>query len=137
MKHMTDKNDQPPEFPSYHEVQELMYQVLGLLASNFSGETTINSLRIGNYIGLKSIYRLEPTNNKDISRSLKIAPSTVTRIVTHLIDRGYVIESSHPDDGRIKLIAIVDAHPLQTGFESELRKVVRDFLLSYDSSRTE
>ena len=134
---MTDKNDQRPEFPSYHEVQELMNQVLGLLAKNFSGETTINSLRIGNYIGLKSIYRLEPTNNKDISRALKISPSTVTRIVTNLIDRGYAVESSHPDDGRIKLIAIVDAHPLQTAFESELRGVVHDFLQLYDASRTD
>ena len=132
---MTDKNDQPPEFPSYHEVQELMNQVLGLLSNHFSGESTLNSLRIGNYIGLKSIYRLEPTNNKDISRSLNIAPSTVTRIVTNLIDRGYVVESTHPDDGRIKLIAIVDGHPLQTGFEAGLRDLIRDFLRSHDSSR--
>ena len=135
MKNMTDKSNQDSEFPSYHEVQELMNQVLSLLSNHFSGESTLNSLRIGNYIGLKSIYRLEPTNNKDISRSLNIAPSTVTRIVTNLIDRGYVVESTHPDDGRIRLIAIIEDHPLQHGFEAELRALVHEFLLAYDASR--
>jgi hypothetical protein len=113
-----------------------MYDVLGLLAQHFNGESTINSLRIGNYIGLKSIYQFSPTTNKDMSQVLGISPPTVTRIVSGLIESGYVVESVHPDDGRVRLIAITTDHPLENAFEGEMRAVLHEFLNKYDEYRS-
>jgi len=133
---MTEESAPPRNFPAYADIQQLMFDVLGLLAHHFNGETTINSLRIGNYIGLKSIYQFSPTTNKDMSQVLGISPSSVTRIVSGLIESGYVVESVHPDDGRVRLIAIATGHPLEHAFETEMRTLLGDFLSKYEEYRS-
>jgi len=134
---MTSNSDKHSDFLSYQQLQELMFKVLGLLSEHFKGETTINNLRIGNYIGLKSIYRHEPTNNKDISQALSIPSPTVTRIITTLIKQGYVVETNHPDDGRRRLVSIIANHPKEHGFETDLRQIVGDILQSYDQYKAD
>ncbi len=106
------------------EVQELMFEIFNLLAEHFDGDTTLNSLRIGNYIGLKSIYYGVPTNNKDIAATLNISPSTVSRLVTNLMQLGYIGEESHPSDGRVRLVSILQDHPEQQAFESSVREAL-------------
>jgi len=111
---------------SNQEVQELMYEIFSLLAEQFDGDTTLNSLRIGNYIGLKSIYYSNPTNNTDIARTLNISPSTVSRLVNNLVSMGYVAEAAHPSDGRVRLISISPDHPEQQGFENGVKQVLNN-----------
>ena len=111
-----------------HVVQSFMTQVLGLMATHFRGDTTLNHLRIGNYIGLRDLFDGEATTNKEISEALGIPTSTVSRIVTELMKRGYVTEAPHPEDQRIRLLRIVPNHPLAQGFESELRTLLKDLL---------
>lgn len=106
------------------EVQELMHEIFELLAEQFDGDTTLNSLRIGNYIGLKSLYYGTPTNNTDISKTLNISPSTVSRLVTNLVSQGYVAETAHPSDGRVRLIGITTDHPQQQSFEGNVKQVL-------------
>jgi DNA-binding MarR family transcriptional regulator len=115
-------------------VMEFTADVLGLLSRHFGGDTTLNHLRIGNYIGIQTLFHDRPTTNKEIANALGISPSTVSRTVTEFIARGYVGEQSHEDDGRIHLVSIINRHPLAEGFETELHKRVRGLLNSYASS---
>lgn len=113
----------PPE-----RVHAFMTRVLALMAGHFRGDATLNHLRIGNYIGLRDLFHGEPTTNKQIAAALGISTSTVSRIVTELMRRGYVSEALHPEDHRIRLLRIVPGHPLAQGFESELRALLQELL---------
>lgn len=115
-------------------VMEFTADILGLLSRHFGGDTTLNHLRVGNYIGIQTLFYGRPTNNKEIANATGISPSTVSRTVTEFIARGYVREQRHDDDGRINLVSIIDSHPLAEGFEVELHKRVRDLLYRYASS---
>jgi hypothetical protein len=119
--------------PSAHDIQELMVAIFGMLSDHFGGDATINQLRIGSYIGLKALFEDKYTYNRDISLTLGIPPSTVTRIVTELIAQGYVTEEDHPEDGRVRLISMMGDHPLSLNFESELRELVKKLIYDYQS----
>lgn len=110
------------------QVQDFMTRVLGLMAQRFRGDATLNHLRIGNYIGLRDLFDGAATTNKEISEALGIPTSTVSRIVTELMKRGYVAETLHADDHRIRLLRIVPGHPLAQGFETELRTLLGELL---------
>lgn len=125
VKPAANKDDKEGYFElSDQEVQELLFEIFNLLAEQFDGDTTLNSLRIGNYIGLKSLYYGVATNNKDIAATLNISPSTVSRLVTNLMQLGYVGEESHPSDGRIRLVSIAEGHPLIQAFESSVKRAL-------------
>jgi DNA-binding MarR family transcriptional regulator len=116
-------------------VMEFTADVLSLLSRHFGGDTTLNHLRIGNYIGIQTLFYGRPTTNKEIANATGISPSTVSRTVTEFIAHGYVREQSHEDDGRIHLVTIIDNHPHAERFETALHKRVTDLLNSYVSSR--
>ena len=99
------------ELKSTQEVKSFIGDILQLLSLHFDGATTINSLRIGHYIGLMSQYKGRPTNNKDISDTLGIPRSSVSRIVTDCIEKGWVIEQMHEEDGRKKDLFIAPRAP--------------------------
>ena len=120
-----------------HYLHAFVGDVLSLLSAHFSGQTTLNDLRIGNYIGLISQYEGRPTDNKEISEALKIPRSTVSRIVTAFIEKKWVAEHPHPEDGRKKQLFIVPGHPLADNFENEFRLLLHDLLDHLDSRNIE
>ncbi len=120
------------DFQSVHYLQVFMGEVLRLFAEHFRGETTINHLRIGNYLGIRCYFEGRPTTNKDISTALGIPSSTVSRVITEFLQRGYIVEAPDPDDGRVRLITHAPGHPLVLGFETELRDLVNDLLKRYE-----
>lgn len=123
------------ELETTHFLHAFIGEILRLLSLHFEGQTTINDLRIGNYIGLMSLYEGEPTSNKQISDALGIPRSTVTRIVTDFIEQKWVVEKPHPEDGRKKQLFIVPGHPLADNFESDCRAVINDLLIRFESEK--
>jgi len=119
--------------PSGHDIQGLMVAIFEMLSDHFGGDATINQLRIGSYIGLKTLFENKQTSNKDIALTLGIPPSTVTRIVTELIGKGYLKEEDHPEDGRVRLLSMTGDHPLSQHFESELLELVKELIGAYQS----
>jgi DNA-binding MarR family transcriptional regulator len=115
--------------------KELIGEILSDLAKRFGGEATLNQLRIGHYVGLASLYRSVPTNNTDISQTLRIPRSTVSRIVTECIKNGWMVEQAHPDDGRKKMLSVRPDHPQADAFETAFRKLLADFLERYDAGQ--
>lgn len=112
-----------------------MLDILNLLAQHFGGQTTLNHLRIGNYIGLHSLHNHRPTSNKEIAKDLGLSRATVSRIVGDFIKQGWVIEEAHPDDGRRRQLRI--AHELVSAdrYERAFRSRVNQLLERYDSEK--
>jgi len=125
----------PEEEETTRFLQALVGEILRLLAEHFQGETTLNHLRIGSYIGLKSLYEGRSTSNKDIAEVLNISRPTVSRIVGDFIDQGWVVEAPNPEDGRARLLRIADDHPLADNFERNFRVLFNDLLDRYDAGK--
>ncbi len=123
------------ELDTTHFLHAFIGDFLRLLSLHFKGQTTLNHLRIGSYIGLMSLYENKPTNNKKISEALDIPRSTVSRIVTDFVREKWVIERPHPDDGRRKQLLIVPGHPLADNFEKDFRSLLNDVLKRYESKK--
>jgi DNA-binding MarR family transcriptional regulator len=109
------------EQKSTHYLKAFIGDTLQMLSVHFKGETTINHLRIGHYIGFMSLYKGEATSNKDIADALGIPRSTVSRIVGDCIQKGWVIEKPHPEDARKRQLEIIPGHPLADNFEKDFR----------------
>jgi DNA-binding MarR family transcriptional regulator len=123
------------ELATTRYLHEFMGEILRLLSTHFKGETTLNDLRIGSYIGLMSQHKSKLTSNKDIAETLDIPPSTVSRIVKDFIKQGWVVEYPHPEDGRKKLLSIVHNHEREDGFERSFRSILNELLQRYDEGR--
>jgi DNA-binding MarR family transcriptional regulator len=123
------------EKKSAHYAKALIGEIYRSLSDHFGGETTINQLRIGHYIGLMSLYHRKPTNNKDIVDRLGIPRSTVSRIVADCVARGWVIERRDPEDQRRKQLFIPDDHPLADNFEKDFRRLTNELLAQFEAGR--
>ena len=121
------------ELATTYYLHGLSGEILQLLAQHFQGQTTLNHLRIGSYIGYLTLYRSKGTSNKEISAALDIPPSTVSRIVNDFIDEKWVVERPHPEDGRKKLLYITPNHNQAVGFEREFRTLINELLRRYDA----
>jgi DNA-binding MarR family transcriptional regulator len=121
------------ELATTYYLHGLSGEILQLLAQHFQGQTTLNHLRVGSYIGYLTFYRSKGTSNKEISEELNIPPSTVSRIVNDFIDEKWVVERPHPEDGRKKLLYITPDHKQADGFERGFRALINELLRRYDA----
>lgn len=120
---------------STHEIYRFKKEFVDLLAEHFGGHTTLNHLRVGNYIGLRSQYEIEPTSNGQIAQALGLSRATVSRIVSDFIQCGWVRETSHPDDGRKRLLVITPDHQFADRFERAFRRSVNELVDSFVSGK--
>jgi DNA-binding MarR family transcriptional regulator len=120
------------ELQSTYQMKALIGSILTSLSVHFGGDVTVNQMRIGHYIGQQSLYNGTATSNKDISAQLGIPRSTVSRIVADFVQKKWVIEVPHPDDGRRKLLQISPDHPDADTFEMAFRDLINKLLLRYD-----
>ena len=124
----------PTELQTTRYLHGFMLDILNLLAEHFGGQTTLNHLRIGNYIGLRSLHGNRPTNNKEIAEDLALSRATVSRIVSDFVEHGWVVEEPHPEDGRRRQLRITPEHPSADRYERAFRSHLNDLLDRYDSS---
>jgi DNA-binding MarR family transcriptional regulator len=123
------------ELKSAQYLKSYIGEILQLLSLHFEGGATINQLRVGHYIGLMSQYKGKPTSNKNIADALGIPRSTVSRIVTDCIEKGWVIERAHAEDGRKKELLIVPGHPDGDNFEKDFRRLLNEAVQLFDSGK--
>ncbi|MEZ5566225.1 MAG: MarR family transcriptional regulator [Gammaproteobacteria bacterium] len=129
------ENVQPVEFDTARDIQAFVGLFLALLAKHFGGETTVNHLRIGSFIGLRTLYEDTSTSNKEIAQALGISHSTVSRIVHEFIEQKWIRQRPHPEDGRRRLIEIVPGHPLTDQFERDFRRLLNRMLQSFEERK--
>ncbi|MGI9341774.1 MAG: MarR family winged helix-turn-helix transcriptional regulator [Gammaproteobacteria bacterium] len=133
MRTTSDDHLTPLEEETTRYVHRMIGEIMRLLAQHFQGDTTLNHLRIGNFIGLRALYEGRPTNNRDIADSLGISRPTVSRIVSDFIGAGWVVERADPDDGRRRMLTIAPNHPDADRFEKAFRKLLNDLLERYEA----
>ena len=83
---------------------------LGLIAQYIPGETTLNQLRILQYIALRSAGEEGHPNNTEICKALGMSATTVTRAISSFIEAGVISEEEDPQDGRKRFITINDGY---------------------------
>jgi DNA-binding MarR family transcriptional regulator len=58
---------------------------------------------------LSSVGKTGPVRLGDLAAAERIAPSTLTRLVNVLEDRGYLVRTPAPDDARAYLVTVTDS----------------------------
>lgn len=74
-------------------------------AQKYGGDTSLNELRVMARC-YKAYSSAEQVSITMLSKSLDIPTSTVHRAVTSLIDKGWLVDRRHPDDGRRRIIEL-------------------------------
>jgi len=129
---LTEERLSELELRTTRYLHEFMLTIRNLLAEHFGGQSTLNHLRVGNYIGLHSLHHRRPTTNTEIAQALGLSRATVSRIVGDFISEGWVTETAHPDDGRRRELRITPGHPSADKYERAFRRHVNALLRNYE-----
>ncbi|MCK6372088.1 MAG: MarR family transcriptional regulator [Gammaproteobacteria bacterium] len=113
--------------PKVAEEIVLMGDILEAMSRIFGGDATLNQLRIGNYVGIRSELQGCETSNSEIAEALDIPRSTVSRIITNFIEAGMLVEETNQADGRRRILRIAASHPHKNEFEENLRSILARF----------
>lgn len=95
--------------------QEFVYRSMNIVAEFYGGETTLNQIRVAQYVNWQSGVLDHPTTHQEICAALDMPPSTVTRAIAKFINLGWLIEKTDPDDGRKRINLINLDNPKMDG----------------------
>jgi DNA-binding MarR family transcriptional regulator len=80
---------------------------------------------------LSSVGQSGPVRLGDLAAAERIAPSTLTRLVNVLEDRGYLLRQPAPDDARAYLVTVTAAgHDVLERIRAEATNLLTDILLT-------
>lgn len=80
---------------------------------------------------LSSVGQCGPVRLGDLAAAERIAPSTLTRLVNVLEDRGYLLRQPAPDDARAYLVTVTAAgHDVLERIRAEATNLLTDILLT-------
>lgn len=79
---------------------------------------------------LAELARAGPLRQADLTRRLRLQKSTVSRLVTHLVDRGWVRRHTVDDDGRGVLLQLTDDGVAAAAVQAEARRARLHALLT-------
>ncbi len=82
----------------------------------YGGETTLNEFRVMNQIIICYLQGSSPATFSYLVSKTPLKRSTISRVVSRLVQRGYVREKIDPRDRRRRLIYVTDS------FASNVRK---------------
>jgi DNA-binding MarR family transcriptional regulator len=95
--------------------QKFVFQALNIIAGFHSGETTLNQLRVAQYINWQSGCLGKSPTHRDITEALGIPGPTVTRAIAKFIAIRWLVEKPDPADGRKRISTMNPLHPHKTG----------------------
>jgi len=80
---------------------------------------------------LGSVGKLEPVRLSDLAATERIAPSTLTRLVSVLEDRGYVRRDAAPADARAYLVSVTpEGRQVLEQIRAEATSMLTDILMT-------
>ena len=83
--------------------------LFNMMSRKYGGSTTLNELTMLNY-GFVCNARGEDISVMIVVRDLKMAKSTVSRILTGMRAKGFITEATHPNDRRRRLFRLADEY---------------------------
>ncbi len=92
------------------------------MTKKYGGATTLNELRMLNY-GFVCDARGEEISVMNAARELGMTKSTVSRILTGMRAKGFVIEEMHAKDRRRRIFRLADAYLNKT--DSDMRDLLQ------------
>lgn len=95
--------------------QDFVFQALNIIATFCTGETTLNQVRVAQYINWQSGCLGNSPTHREIIAALHIPGPTVTRAITKFIDLRWLVETPDPADGRRRISTINPNHPHRPG----------------------
>jgi DNA-binding MarR family transcriptional regulator len=109
---------------------KFLKEFLELLADYIPGETTLNQIRIVQYIAFHSQANEGYVGNTEISKALKIPAATVTRAIATFIEAKIITEEIDPKDGRKRLIRMSKDYPRLGILDQEIMEIARRHFMS-------
>lgn len=110
-----------------HNVGKLNAAIYRNLQSILNSKLESLSIRGGQYDFLYVISQREGITQKELSEELYVDKSTTAKAVKSLVYRGYVVQATHPEDGRYVQLYLTEKgeqiKPLLAGTFSELIEI--------------
>ncbi len=98
--------------PSEHKNQQLFtMEYFRLLAEYLPGSTTLNHIRVLQFIGLSSVDGGIGTTHTEICENLALKPTTVTRAIGQFIEAGVIRKRTGFDDSRQRFLMMSLNYP--------------------------
>jgi DNA-binding MarR family transcriptional regulator len=91
---------------SEEEQQLFVLDHLKILGQYLPGDTTLNQLRVIQYIRLKCVNGGTGTTHTEICQDLELNGATVTRALTRFLAGHLINQQSSPEDGRQRFLVM-------------------------------
>lgn len=111
------------------EVADLVVRVVARIGRRF--RPVRGDMGMGMLAALVSLDRMGPVRSGDLARHEEVAPATMTRMVSALVERGYARREPDPHDGRACLIVLTEdgrraAAETRAGYAARVEEVLRE-----------
>jgi len=108
--------------------QEFVYQSLNIISQYNAGDTTLNQMRVAQYISWQSDYLGHAATHQEICGALDIPAPTVTRAIAKFITLGWMTEEVDPGDGRKRITTINPDTEFHGKLDRKLRNLANKLL---------
>ena len=102
---------------------EFGFEYFRLLADVLPGETTLNQIRVAQYIGLRSAMGSPPCN-KEIAAALHLPTTTVSRALVMFLEAKILRDIEDPDDGRRRFLIMNKDFPGSGTLDRQVRALI-------------
>lgn len=103
---------------------EFSMEYFRLLAEVLPGATTLNQIRVAQFIGLCTARQETPPCHKEIAAALELPPATVSRAVSVFLDAGIISAIDDPNDGRKRYLLMNSDYPGSGTLDSQVKALL-------------
>ena len=106
---------------------DFLREHLELISQYLPGETTLNQIRVLQYIALRSASDEGSAGNTEICKALGMSGATVTRAICYGIKAGIISEDEDPRDGRRRFVMMNDSCPWRGTLDQKIIELARGY----------
>src|SRR5437764_5247648 len=106
---MTYANDMPRTTVADAELANELRMGVMRLARRLRQQRTESGLTLTQLSALGTLHRQGPCTPGELAALERVQPPSMTRVITHLEERGLVARAAHPSDRRQVMVSLTDA----------------------------
>ena len=112
----------PGHIPEPETVEDALMVAMARMGRRLRQRTAEQDLDFATFVLLKTVAHLEPLRLSTLAAELDLDASTVSRHVKSLEDRGLLVRTTDPDDGRASQVALSEAGTARIHAAGERRR---------------